>query len=299
MKKVFVLKKNMQKAIESAKGKLMLVGEHAVVYEYPCMVMAVNKKISVTIQKTKSLDLELPKNSLFVKTAVLTFFKKYKIKSGLNLSTKSDFDSSLGLGSSSAVTVAVIKALSKLFNISLSRSDLFDLAYEVVLKVQGKSSGFDLAAAIYEGVIYYQLGKPTEKLPQRKMPLLVVYSGNKADTKTLVEKVAILKKNNPQKTDGIFQKIGDLVEKSKSAYLKSEWKTLGNLFNQNHKYLIDLGVSTDKLNLLAEKANEFGAFGAKLSGAGGGDCLILLYPQENKEAIIEAMLKNGGKIIDI
>ena len=225
----------MNKITVSAPGKLMLVGEHAVVYGYPCIVTSVNKKISVTAEKKDHQTLNLPGNSLFVKIAVSMFFQKFGIKSGLTLSTKSDFDSSFGLGSSSAVTVATIKALSILFNLNLSSSEIFDLSFEVVKKAQGLSSGFDLAAAIYGGVIYYQIGKPIEKLPKRKMPLLAVYSGIKADTKTMIQKVSDFKKYKPKKANEMFSDISDLITKAKQAYFDSDWKRLGDIFNQNHK----------------------------------------------------------------
>ncbi|OGF98723.1 mevalonate kinase [Candidatus Gottesmanbacteria bacterium RBG_16_38_7b] len=287
----------------SAAGKLMLLGEHAVVYGYPCLVTAINKKITVSIKKIPSQDIQLnspiaPK-SVYVAASVSKFFQKYKFKSGLSITTTSEFLPTLGLGSSSAVTVATLKALAQLFEIQLNKSQLFDLAVSVVRSIHSQASGFDVASAVYGGTIYYQIGKPVIQLPHRHLPLLVIYSGTKADTSSIVARVAALKVKNPAKVNNIFKSIASLVDKAKNAYLKSDWPTLGKLFNQNHQLLIKLGVSTDKLDSLVNTALNNGAYGAKLSGAGQGDCVIVLYQPKYRHRLSNALIKIGGKTLSV
>ena len=101
---------------------------------------------------------DMPKGVRFLETAVKNFFEKYQVKSGLKIKTKSEFSSKFGFGSSSAVTVAALKGLSVLFKVKLSKKELFNLAYKTVLDVQGVGSGFDLAAAIWGGTIFFVTG---------------------------------------------------------------------------------------------------------------------------------------------
>lgn len=293
----------MNKVSVSAPGKLMLLGEHAVVYGYPCLVTAVNKRISVTVEKIDSdkisFNFSVNSKSDFVQKAVALFFRKYNLRSGLLITTSSGFPPTLGLGSSSAVTVATLKALCEIFEIKLSKARLFDLAFEVITGFQELSSGFDLAAAIYGGTVYYRKNSVPEILPFKRIPLLVVYSGVKADTSSMIDSVAQLKKSYPGKINKIFNQIGVLVEKAKIACRLSDWQTLGKLFNLNQEKLAELGVSTDSIDRLVYTAQKTGALGAKLSGAGGGDCILVLYNPELKNTLITALTEANGKIIEL
>ena len=140
----------------SAPGKLMLFGEHAVIYNRPCIVTAVDQRITTKIRITERRNIcidapdvglirqvfnldktykkaKIPKSAKFVITAVNNFFNEMQVSSGLNIATKSEFSSEFGFGSSSAVTVGVIEALSRIFNKRLSKKELFQLCYTKVL----------------------------------------------------------------------------------------------------------------------------------------------------------------------
>ena len=279
----------------SAPGKLMLFGEHAVVYNYPCIVTSVSSRIYVEAEKTPGhfkIDSPQVKNHRFVEETISVFKKIYKIDGEVLIKTYSDFSSQYGLGSSSAVTVALILAISNLYKIKLSKKEIFNLGYDIIHSVQGVGSGFDIAAATYGGTIYFFTGgKIIEPLLIETMPLIIGYSGTKADTSTIVKKL---------KSDfKIFDNIKKIVEKAKNSLIKSDWKKSGELMNQNHELLQKLGVSTEKLDKMCKEAISAGAYGAKLSGAGGGDCIIALAPQEKINKIKEAIIKVGGQIIDV
>ncbi|MBR9682777.1 MAG: hypothetical protein GOV02_03815, partial [Candidatus Aenigmarchaeota archaeon] len=163
----------------SAPGKLLLIGDHAVVYDRPCLVTAVNHRMSVSMEKrddenividapevgVKGFKIELgqiandqPKAVRFVIASVKNFFEKYNVKSGLNINTKSEFSSKFGFGSSSAVTVCTVKALSEVFNIEMTKKEIFDISYKTVMDIQKAGSGFDIAAATYGGSLYFFTG---------------------------------------------------------------------------------------------------------------------------------------------
>ena len=295
----------MKKIIVSAPGKLMLFGEHAVVYNRPCLVAAVSSRIRVLIEKTfGDFKIEAPqvKDVRFVEETVKVFQNKFKIGNGLAIKTKSSFSSKYGFGSSSAVTVAVLKGLSELFNLSLSKKEIFDLGYKITLSVQGLGSGFDIAAAVYGGILYFVTGgKKIKPVKIDSFPLVVGYSGIKADTPTIVKNLKQKTKNKKQKTKitRIFNKTTQIVEKAKKELENKNWMKLGELMNKNHILLQELEVSTPKLDEMCRQAVLAGALGAKLSGAGGGDCMIALVSEEKRRVVEKAIEKAGGEIIKV
>src|SRR3989338_1291252 len=195
----------------SAPGKLMLFDEHAVVYGYPCIVTTVSPRVYVEVEKTSGqfkIDAPQVKDLSFVEETVKQFCEKYKVDSKILIKTYSDFSSKFGLGSSSAVTVATVVALSKLYEIKISKKEIFDLGYKVIYTIQKVGSGFDVATAIYGGTIYFVTGgKVIKPLLVKDLSLVIGYSGIKADTSTLVK--------NLKPDFKIFDKIGKIVEEAK------------------------------------------------------------------------------------
>lgn len=307
----------------SAPGKLMLFGEHAVIYGYPCIVTAVDQRMRVLVEASGDEKLrieasdvgladyalgigeldkkqDLPKGARFVAAAVNCFFDRFSIKSGLRIRTQSDFSSEFGFGSSSAVTVAVIKGLSELFGVKMGRKDLFDLSYKTVLDVQGVGSGFDLAAAIWGGTLWFVTGgKTIIPLKTEALPIVVGYTGIKADTPTLIRQVAEKQKAHPEITTKIFETVLLVVREAKNVMERKNWLALGELMNINQGLLDALGVNTKELSSLVYACREAGAFGAKLSGAGGGDCMIALVDGLTKTAAEKAVINSGGKVLQV
>ncbi|MBP8591485.1 mevalonate kinase [Candidatus Shapirobacteria bacterium] len=308
----------------SAPGKLMLFGEHAVVYNRPCLVTAVDQRMMVAMEisarqvieieapgvgirnyRRKVKDLgkgtNIPKGVRFLERAIKNFFDQYQVESGLKIKTKSEFSSQFGFGSSSAVTAATLEGLSILLGINLSKKELFNLAYKTVLDLQGVGSGFDLAAAIWGGTVYFVTGGkriiPLKKMG--KLPLVIGYSGVKAETPTLVRQVESLYLRYPRLVEGIFDHISLLTREAKKALVEGNFKKGGELMNLNQGLLESLGVNTKKLAALIFAAREAGAYGAKLSGAGGGDCMIALVNKETKPAVERAIGKSKGLVIKV
>lgn len=289
----------------SAPGKLMLFGEHAVVYNRPCIVMAVSSRIYVEAEKTPGrfkINASQVNDTRFIEETIRCFREKYKIGNGLSIRTNSNFSSQYGLGSSSAVTAATIYALSKLYQIEISKQEIFDLGYKITLSVQGIGSGFDIAAATLGGILYFITGgKVIRPLEIGKLPLVIGYSGIKADTSKIVKslKLKVKSKNYKEKINKIFNKIEEVVEKAEIELVTSNWRRAGELMNQNHKLLQELGVSTEKLDKMCQAALSAGAFGAKLSGAGCGDCMIAIVPQDKIKKVEMAITKTGGETINV
>lgn len=284
-------------------GKLMILGEHAVVYGYPCIVAAVNKYLYLkgTIKATGGDDLKKDNinDDRFIKAAVNIVKNKYKIKNSLSIETESGL-TGFGLGSSAAVTVATIKLLDSLFELDLTDEDLFKLSYYAVLENQKKASGFDIASVIYGNTIYFNgRTKRADYISKDKLPMIVAFSGKKEDTPFMVERVSKSRRERPEFVNGILSKMGKLVPEGKRDIEEKNWRMLGEIMNENQKLLVKLGVSTDVLDRFIKAALRAGAYGAKISGAGGGDCLIALVNNKKKESVIEAIKNAGGEIIKL
>ncbi len=295
----------------------MLFGEHAVIYNRPCIVASVEHRISVFIEKRNDNNLILTAPELnienenisnlekthlkkvsFILAAIKNFFKKYNVKSGLDIKTKSEFSDKIGLGSSSAVVVAAIKGLSELFKIKINEKEIFNLSYKTVLDVQGLGSGFDVAAAVYGGVLFFKTGGEIIKLIDiKEIPLAVGYTGIKADTPTLVKMVAEKLKQEPKRINNIFNEIEDIVNLTEIQMKNKNWREIGKLMNKNQELLRELDVSSEELENLIKTCLDAGAYGAKLSGAGGGDCMIAIVDKNNLNKLREAIQKAGGEII--
>jgi mevalonate kinase len=346
----------------SAPGKLMLFGEHAVVYNRPCLVTAVNQRMKVTVELLDTPDFhveapdvqitgytkplaslgqgDIPKGAKFVEIAIKNVFAyighpdhpschpdhqschpersegshstnnlsierdssllqdsaqndKKRVQHdkgiGLRVTTASEFSSQFGFGSSSASTVCTVKAMSELFDLHLTQRQIFEIAYKTVLDIQGKGSGFDVAVATYGGTLFFVTGgEIIEPLSLDALPLVVGYSGVKADTVPLINQV----KEKAEKYE-------EVVLYAKNALLAKDFATVGELMNINQGFLASLGVSTKKLEDMIYGAREGGAYGAKLSGAGGGDCIIACVSEDKKEAVQQGIIQAGGEIIAV
>ena len=309
----------MKKITVSAPGKLMLFGEHAVLNNHPCLATALNQRMYATVElldenkfelnakdlgiKNYTKDIsklgkgEIPNGAKFTEIAVKNFLDK---NIGIKITTFSEFSSLLGLGSSSAITVCIIKALSELLNIKLNHNQIFDLSYKTVLEIQGKGSGFDIASAVYGGTLYFETGgKVIQPITANNLPLIVGYSGIKADTVSIINQVNDKFSNNKKRLQEIYNEIEIIVKKAKQEVENANWKIVGELMNKNQKLLSELGVSIKKLDDMIGASLDAGAFGAKISGAGGGDCMIAIASSDDIKSVEKAIEKAGGKIIRI
>lgn len=308
----------MATASASAPGKLMLFGEHAVIYGRPAIVTAVNQRITVELAARregirltspslgiKNEEIKLGANSYskdvrFVAQTLALFSSQFGNPGGMDILIHSEFKKTYGFGSSSAVTVALASALCKKTAVKLSEKELFDFCYSVVLSVQGVGSGFDIAAAIWGGTLYFVGGgKQIIPLKTSSLPLVVGYTGVKADTPAIVREVRRLVAKRKEWANRLFSQIKSVVEQAKTALENEDMYALGGLMNQNQAFLVKLGVSSPQLDRLISASINAGAYGAKLSGAGKGDCMIALVEEKNRPRVEEAIRSAGGEILNV
>ncbi|MEC7988042.1 MAG: mevalonate kinase [Myxococcota bacterium] len=268
-----------------APGKLLLSGEHSVVYGHPAIALPVSLGVSVYLEPTDR-PLELPnidpRLSAAWRSVLPSFGYRVRIETNLPIGK--------GMGSSAALSIATLRALASAKGFTPTFAWLYEKGFEIETHFHGNPSGVDHALCAMEQSLWYEKDGP--KLEPFGIPtlrLLIMDSGTKGNTGELV---AGVRARHPQ-NESILDKIGDLTQEIGHT-LKAphpDMKHLGSLLHQNHIQLQALGVSTPTLDHLVDTAIKAGAYGAKLSGAGGGGIALALV--ENSEPIADAIQKIG------
>jgi mevalonate kinase len=209
-----------------------------------------------------------------------------------------------GLGASAASSVAIARAIGEELRINLSDERINEIAYEAEKAYAGTPSGIDNTAATFGGLLWFQKnmsGGPNtiEKLRIKKpVEIIIGSTGIVANTKAMVEGVAERKRNRPEKYDALFEQAEALALIARKALLEFDLKKVGELMNYNHRLLQEIEVSHEKLDHLVELAMKQGAYGAKLTGGGGGGCMTALTPgKELQEKVATAIEKEGYEVL--
>jgi len=301
----------------SAPGKVYLFGEHAVVYGEPAVPCAIERRVRATVERRDDgrVVLDAPALSFdgvtveygagdpalstepaltaeparvrravrYVDAALASAREVAGDETvGFDVSIDSDLPIGAGLGSSAAVTVASLDAAARACDVELDRATLADRAYQVEREAQdGQASRADTFCAATGGAVRVE-GDDCRSLAAPSLPFVVASDGGAGDTGALVAGVRRLAEAYPFAADTIGA-IGDLVRRGEDALAAGDVEELGRLMDVNHGLLSALGVSSRSLDELVWTARDAGALGAKLTGAGGGGCIVALDPTDATE----------------
>jgi mevalonate kinase len=222
--------------------------------------------------------------------------EKYGESVGLNIEINSTVPVAAGLGSSAAVAAAVATAVSALLSVKMSREEVLRITYEAEKIVHGTPSGIDPAISTFGGTLLFQMDtgfKPLEV--KTDIPLVVGDTGLERSTRAQVEKVKSVRERYPQVVEPIMLAAREVVLRAMQALKENDLETLGELMDINHALLYGVGVSDESLEWLINAARKAGALGAKLTGAGGGGCMIALAKNEGLGQVLEAIKRAGGR----
>lgn len=309
-----------KRAIASAPGKTILFGEHFVVYGSSSIVMAISRRVYVAVEKYEAeeviVESDLGYTGLFtgdiykpliggldgesilkpIYIAAIKTLKFLSINSGLKISINSEIPIASGLGSSASTFVATIAATAHLFGYSLNYRELFNLSLEAEEYVHGTPSGVDQTIAINGGLVEYNRFSGFEKIKSSvDIPLIIGNTGILRSTGKLVAKVRKFAEENPNTMESLLLQIGEIVGEAKNLLVKGDLEGLGLLMDRNQELLRIIGVSHEKLEELILTAKRAGALGAKLTGAGGGGCMIALVTDKVRSSVARAIEDAGGK----
>lgn len=273
-------------AVWSAPGKVFLFGEHAVVYGKSGIAMAIKPRVYVTVRKTR----HPPR----VKSPYLE--KCFEIM-GVNGSVyiHSQLPSSSGLGSSAAVTVATLSAISDEFDLGYGKPDIAAMAHSVEKSVQkGRASPTDTYVSTFGGVLLIQ-GDIKRRLPPEDFHLVIGNTMVSHSTARMVEQVSKFRATDPDIVNPILDAIEAVT--MRSLHVFQDQKALGRYMDINHELLEALGVGHPALTRLVTAARAAGAYGAKITGAGGGGSMVALCPKRSKSKIAGAIEGCDGRAI--
>jgi len=296
-----------------APGKIILFGEHAVVYGKPAIAIPV-KNVSATARIIPDISaqpghIHIQAQDIHLDADYSDLSEDHPLSAAIRLTLQkvspvhipsftiqisSTIPISAGLGSGAAVSIALIRVLSAFLGSPLLTEEVSNLAYEVEKIHHGTPSGIDNTVIAYEKPVYFQRGEPIQILKVKSPTHWVIAdSGEKTPTYETVSAVREKHIAHPERYNAIFQDIGDITQSAKNALIKGDATTLGQLMNENQSLLEDLDVSSPILNKLITSARAAGASGAKLSGGGRGGNIIALAPI-SKIPLIEQALRDAG-----
>lgn len=298
------------KITASAPAKIILYGEHAVVYNQPAIAVPVSS-LRVTASAENSTHLQIIAADLnqilpidvqsqsvddALTLTVRLVLEKLRLPPPLvNITLESQIPLASGLGSGAAVSTALARVLSKVLNYPLSDLELNQIVYEVEKIHHGTPSGIDNTVIVYEKPVYFRRTQPIEILNIAKpFTLIIADTGHAALTRVAVGDVRKLYENNPAEIQPVLDEIGQIVLQARMAIERGNIDELGSLMQQNHTCLQRLTVSSLELDNLVQVAMDAGALGAKLSGGGRGGNMIALVTVQSCESVEDALRQAGA-----
>ena len=295
-----------------APGKVILLGEHAVVYGQPAIAVPVTQvRATATIESAPPGDgltivaadlgrtvrlATAPPDEPLAAAAWLTLGHLSAAEPDATVTIRSSIPIASGLGSGAAVSAALIRALTAFLGHPIPPEELSPLVFEVEKIHHGTPSGIDNTVVVYEQPVYFVRGQPIERIAVgAPFTLLIGDTGLPSPTKEVVADVRRAWERSPARFDALFDQIGDLTLEARQAIAAGDLGTLGRLMDLNHELLSEMGVSAPVLDELVRAARAAGAWGAKLSGAGRGGNVVALVEEADAADVEKALLLAGAR----
>jgi len=300
-------------SVGSAPGKVILFGEHAVVYGRPAIAVPVhNRRATVHVKaapagrgiilQAEDLGRRYPLSSAPPDDALalivrLTLDVLHVLpQQDLIVAVRSTIPIASGLGSGAAVSAAVVRALATHFDAQLTPQQISELVYQTETLHHGTPSGIDNTVVAFEQPIYFIKRQAPERFRiGHPLHLLIADTGVPNPTKAAVSDVRRLWEKDSTRYEALFDAIAQVTHHARRAIEEGDIATLGQLMDRNQQLLREIGVSSPELERLIQAAKAAGVLGAKLSGAGRGGNMIALVTPATAERISAAVRQAGAR----
>lgn len=298
-----------EKSQASAPGKVILFGEHAVVYGRPAIAVPVSQVraaaalmplagpftiYAVNLNRCYPLD-SAPETDPLAFAVRLVLDRLETDAPPAQLQVESTIPIASGMGSGAAVSVAIIRALNVYLDGNLDDAAISQLAFQVEELYHGSPSGIDNTVVTYSRPVYYVRCQPIQPFNiQTPFRLLIADTGISSPTRIAVGDVRNAWQQQPEVYDELFDRIGQISIAARSAIEQGRVYELGELMTRNQALLEKINVSSPELEKLIQAAVDAGAGGAKLSGAGRGGNIIALVEHDTEERVIQALYQTGA-----
>ena len=299
-------------------GKIILLGEHAVVYGRHAIAMPIPLTMAARIERLaeteqgvtlsiprwgieQRLNLQAPTAGSFVESIAMLIQQLGLEPHSMIIRVRPEVPRAMGLGSSAALAVAIVRALSKAFDLNLSEQNVSDLAFECEKIAHGTPSGIDNTVATFgQPLLYHKAAQPELELLElsQSLPLVIGLCNSEGFTAQTVANVRQAWQKNPQWYERIFDGIEALTQRALVALKEQDLSTLGEMMNICHGQLNALQVSSWELEEMVHIARSHGALGAKLTGGGGGGAMIALCP-DNPQQVMSALQQAGYHVLGV
>ena len=295
------------KACAFAPGKIIICGEHFVVYGATALAAAINKGTTAKAEpspkttiysKDFGIQADLSTSSIPERlkplAAAITAVKEHLgEKRGVKLTIQSDLPPRSGLGSSSSSAVAAVAASARALGHTLPLDDIIKLAMSAEHLVHKNPSGIDVHVSARGGVLLFTKGTPPEPIQlKKKVRFVIASTGVERETGELVERVRMWREQNPSLFNSLVESASILSRCCAEALILGDLKRAGAILNFFHSTLSWLGISIKEIEQIVEVALSCpAALGAKLTGAGGGGSVIILCSEDGVEDVVKSVSK--------
>jgi mevalonate kinase len=296
----------------SAPGKIILFGEHAVVYGRPALAVPVTQvqaDCEVLDSSRAGIWIDAPDINLHaelntlpsdhpIASVIHNFLFLWRVSPfpSLDIKITSTIPVAAGLGSGAAVTVALVRALYLHLNQAMTDEEINAFTFEIEKLHHGTPSGIDNTVVTYAGPVYFIKGQPIETFKVgQPFTIVIGDTGMSASTKESVADVRRLWMNDKSRWESLFDKIGEIAFTARRAIEAGKSDMLGELMNENHALLQRMTVSSPELDRLVEAARAAGALGAKMSGGGRGGNMIALVKRDMAESVSLSLKEAGAR----